>query len=220
MGHIPHLLVPGPWPGPRLPLSDAQRSHLFKVLRAQEPAPVSYTDGAGVLGWGRLGQGEIARGEESSIPRPTDLTVAVAPPSSRQRARFLVEKLTELGVARIAWVRTRHSEGRPPPEGKVAAWVEAALEQSRGAWKPEVTEAKIGDFPPAKTVVAHPDGAGRITRGSDLVLLIGPEGGLAEDEIPAGAQRLSLGPTVLRVETAAIVGTVLASMPHPDVSRR
>lgn len=215
MGHIPHLLLPGPWPGPRLPLSEAHQHHLFKVLRVPEGGTISYTDGAGVIGQGELENGAMVRGREATLPRPTDLIVAVAPPSSRQRARFLVEKLAELGVAGIAWVVTRHGEGRPPPAAKSSAWVTAALEQSRGAWLTEVNEAEIADFDPGRLVVSHPQGAETVPAVVDPVLLIGPEGGLAEDEVPVGGQRLSLGPTVLRVETAAIVGTVLVSRLHP-----
>ena len=46
---------------------------------------------------------------------------------------------------------------------------------------------------------------------ADPVLCIGPEGGFAQDEVPDGALTLSLGPTILRVETAAIVGAAVLS---------
>lgn len=213
MGHIPHLYVPGPWTDSGLKLTDSQQSHLFKVLRMVEGDPVSYTDGAGTVGRGRLERSLIERGVESRHPSPSAVTVAVAPPSSRQRCRILVQKLAEIGVRRLTWVRTRHTEGRPPSPDKTWAWIESAIEQSRGAWLTDVTASRLNDLEVARLVVAHP-GGGRLDQTeipSDPILLVGPEGGLDDDEIPARSQRISLGPTVLRVETAAVVGAFLLS---------
>lgn len=212
MGHTPHLHIPRPWAGPVLELSTPQRQHLVKVLRISDGEPLSYTDGSGITGNGRLDDSHLLRGEESSIERPTDLTVAVAPPSSRHRTRFLVEKLAELGVARLLWVRTRHTEGRPPPVGKAQAWSIAGMEQSRGGWLMKVTEARLEDLRPERLVVADPAGSEPFPL-EGLTLLVGPEGGLDHDEIPEGARRVSLGPTTLRVETAAVVGATLLRLP-------
>lgn len=208
MGHVPHLHIPRPWDGGRLPLSDDQQHHLRRVLRVGPGDPVSYTDGAGAVGSGELSEADVERGEEESVPPPLDLTVAVAPPASRHRARFLVEKLAEIGVRRLVWVRTRRSEGRPPSADKARAWAVAALEQSRGGWLMEVVSGSIADFEPETMVVADPDGPPE-PGGEATVLLVGPEGGLDTDEVPDGVRRISLGPTILRVETAAIAGAIL-----------
>ena len=48
------------------------------------------------------------------------------------------------------------------------------------------------------------------------ILLVGPEGGLAPDEIPVGARKMELGPTVLRTETAAIIGAGLLRLSRDD----
>lgn len=213
MGHIPHLHVPGPWTTPGLALDRDQRHHMAKVLRMSDGDSVSYTDGAGTTGQGRLREGEIARGEESHADRTATVGVAVAPPSSRQRCRFLVEKLAELAVERLVWVSTRHTQGRPPPEDKAKAWIKSAVEQSRGAWVMEISQAGVGDLDTEQLIVAHPAGEPSVSVASSLspLLLVGPEGGLDEDEIPPDVPRLSLGPTVLRVETAAVVGATLLS---------
>lgn len=208
MAHIPHLYIPGPWVGAELALSESQRSHVLKVLRTREGDPLSYTDGAGRAGSGRLGDKAVVRGEEWEVDRPSDLTVAISPPSSRSRTRFLVEKLAELGVAGLCWVRTRHTEGRPPSSDKAVAWSVAGMEQSRGAWLMDVGTTSLEELDGAGVVVAHPGGS-RPTAGAGLCLLIGPEGGLDDDEIPPGARRIDLGPTILRVETAALVGATL-----------
>ena len=206
MGHVPHLYLPPPWPDPTLHLSNAQQRHLHKVLKRGEGETVTYTDGGGLMGSGRLLDGRVKRGDEVSVPRPTSATLVVAPPSSRDRLRFLVEKTAELGISRLQWVRTSRTEGRPPAADKARAWAISALEQSRGAWMPELGTTELDDLDPADLIVAHPEGADQPPYGR-LTLLVGPEGGLTPEEIPSGAALLSLGPTVLRVETAAVAAT-------------
>ncbi|NIU66799.1 MAG: hypothetical protein GWN07_15065, partial [Actinobacteria bacterium] len=145
MAHRPHLLVPGPWEGDVVSLSDAQTRHLRRVLRLEMGGAVDYTDGAGRRGSGRMTEGGLERGDEwmDAEPQPS-LCLAVAPPHARERVRFLVEKLSEMGVARIRWLRTHHGEGRPPRGDRAAAWAAGALEQSRGAWQTRVDDDWCG----------------------------------------------------------------------------
>lgn len=208
MRHVPHLYLPPPWTDSLVPLPDSQVHHLRRVLRLAKGAPVSYTDGAGLVGAGALDGDGVIRGSETMVERPCDVSVAVAPPASRHRARYLVEKLAELGIERLLWLDTRHGEGRPPPESKVRSWVVSALEQSRGAWSMEVDTADWDDLDLERVVVGDPDGGepGSVDRP---ILVIGPEGGWADGEVPEEARRVSLGSTVLRVETAAVVGAAL-----------
>lgn len=213
MAHIPHLCVPGPWDGATLPLTDSQQHHLRRVLRLAEGSPLTYTDGRGRAGAGLLGEEGVTRGDESDIERPSHVTMAVSPPRSRHRVRFLVEKLTELGVAHLLWVRTRHTVGRPPAPDKARAWVREALEQSRGAWEMDIGEAALEDLDVARLVVADPVGDAAFPSGTSI-LLIGPEGGVDPAELPRNVPRVSLGPTVLRVETAAIAGAALFREAH------
>lgn len=211
MAQTPHLYIPRPWEGDTLGLDDTQRHHLFRVLRLDTEGPVTYTDGAGTFGEGRLTESGIARGTEHEVDRHAYLSVAVAPPASRSRCRFLVEKLAELGAARLMWITTRRSEGRPPPWDKARAWVVAALEQSRGAWLMEMGFSSLRELDPERVIVADPAGApGSIPPGS--VVVVGPEGGFEQGEIPDDWGRVSLGPNILRVETAAIAAGVLATV--------
>lgn len=208
--HQPHLLVAVPESSDVVPVSDDARRHLEKVLRITSAAPVTYTDGKGLYGSGSYEDGVIHRGEEKQRSRSSLLTVAVAPPRDNARARFLVEKLTELGVARLLWLVTAHAEGRAPRPEKVSSWVRSALEQSRGAWLMEIAGSiPVADVATMGTPVFAQLGGGsasNIPRREDLVLCVGPEGGFASDEIPATALHLGLGDNILRVETAAIVG--------------
>ena len=100
-----------------------------------------------------------------------------------ERAFTEFEKLAELGVARLQWLGTRHGKERVASGSKQFAWVLAATEQSRGAWlmetHPEMVRWRELEDP---VVVCHPGG----DKGRPLArtVVIGPEGGFAEDEIP------------------------------------
>jgi 16S rRNA (uracil1498-N3)-methyltransferase len=204
MRHVPHLFLEGPWHSPEIELSGAQLKHMKTVLRLAVGSQISYTDGAGVIGEGFLGDRAITRGEERQVDRRSTLVVAVAPPVSRERQRFLVEKLGELGVERVAWMSAKHGSRHVPPSARVKAWAVSALEQSRGAWMMKtnsVLESWRNLEPPV--VVCSPGGFGELPRARTVV--IGPEGGWAEGEVPDDVVTWNLGEGVLRVETAAVV---------------
>lgn len=204
MAHIPHLVVGAPWEGDELALSVIQWRHLSKVLRMSRGDRVTYTDGLGRVGTGRLAGQAVERGDETEVPRPSELTVAVAPPASKDRQRFVVEKLAELGVARLHWLATRHGKERTASSSKVFSWILAATEQSRGAWLMETPRDVVGFSDLEEPiVVCHPGGGAE--PGPVKTVVIGPEGGFADDEIPSGMRLWDLGPTTLRVETAALV---------------
>jgi 16S rRNA (uracil1498-N3)-methyltransferase len=206
--HTPHLVVSAPWEGQKLGLSVVQWRHITKVLRMKSGQTVTYTDGLGTIGRGILGPQMIERGDEETVPRPRELTVAVAPPANKDRQRFLVEKLAELGIARLIWLETEHGQERVANSAKVFTWVLSAVEQSRGAHLMETSPelVRLEDLI-GRLVVCQPGGDTTTPAGADVVA-IGPEGGFADDEIPKGAQLWDLGPTVLRVETAAIVAAI------------
>lgn len=207
MKHIPHMVVGAPWDGPEVTLSVVQWRHITKVLRLKRGDPVSYTDGLGTTGEGTLGEKTVARGDEHTEARVTDLWVAVAPPANKDRQRFLVEKLAELGVSRLLWLKTAHGKGRVAAGPKLFAWVLSAVEQSRGAWLMETSPDLVewADLNPP-VVACHPGGTTDMPSARTVV--IGPEGGFAEGEIPGDVTAWSLGSTVLRVETAAMVAAV------------
>jgi len=208
MRHVPHVFVPAPWETEELALNSSQREHLGRVLRLQPGAAVSYTDGDGMLGTGVYESGIVVRGEETKMLRPTDLCVAAAVPAGKERARFMVEKLAELGIAQLMWMTTRHGEGRIPSAKKSMAWSVSALEQSRGAWLMVVGQDPV-DWDALEPPIAAADPGGvapeRLPDLRPRTVVIGPEGGWAPEEIPESVVRIDLGPTILRVETAAIV---------------
>lgn len=208
MKHLPHVVVPPPWVDRELGLTSGQWRHLTRVLRLAPRGPVSYTDGEGTVGRGSLGDHALVRGDEHGVQRPSALVMAVAPPANRDRQRFVVEKLAELGIARLQWLGTRNGDERVAAPEKIRSWVVAAVEQSRGAWLMETSPDIVGfDDLQNPVAVCHPDGARAIP--SVKTVAIGPEGGFSEDEVPDSSQLWDLGPTILRVETAALVAAAI-----------
>jgi 16S rRNA (uracil1498-N3)-methyltransferase len=201
---VPHLVVGAPWNGDSLNLSIVQWKHLTKVLRLNRGDRVSYTDGLGHVGNGVLGDRAVARDDEQDVPRSSELVVASAPPSNKDRQRFLVEKLAELGVARLQWLKTTRGKDRVASGAKVFSWVLSAVEQSRGAWLMETHSDLVGWSDLARPVVICHSG-GQTGAPQARTVVIGPEGGFSVEEMPSDAVRWDLGPTILRVESAAIV---------------
>lgn len=204
MKHVPHLVVGAPWKDETLELTVIQWRHLTKVLRMNRGDRVTYTDGLGTVGEGELANHSLVRGSEEKVEPPSSLTVAVAAPSNKDRQRFLVEKLAEIGVQRLLWLETRNGKNRTASPSKIFAWVLSATEQSRGAWLMDVSKdpVTLADLEPG-WVACHPGGDAAVPVTQTVV--IGPEGGFEDGELPADARLWDLGPTILRVETAALV---------------
>ena len=135
--------------------------------------------------------------------------MAVAPPDSSDRARYVVEKLAELGVDRLLWLNTEFGQNRAPRAEKTARWAVGALEQSRGAWLMTIGRASTVAELPAPAWLVHPGGGNLPAPAGDVTLAIGPEGGFSPDELAVVDTKLGLGARVLRVETAAVVASGL-----------
>jgi 16S rRNA (uracil1498-N3)-methyltransferase len=215
VGHIPHVYVAPPWSGAHIHPSDAACRHLRKVMRLGDGSPISYTDGRGRTGTGTFADDEITRGDEADVPAALPaIVLAVAPPQSTDRARFVVEKAAELAVTELRWLVTRFGGGRIPRRDKAEAWAIGALEQSRGAHLMRIgTELDVAELamldvdlalvadhgaPPIRQALGGHDPA-------KVAIAIGPEGGFAAGEVPDGPTHVGLGARILRVETAAVV---------------
>jgi 16S rRNA (uracil1498-N3)-methyltransferase len=200
-------------------LDDATLHHVRRVLRVRDGKTITLTDGAG--GWrsatfvdGRVEPDGDARFEPAVDP---PLTLAVAAPKG-ERAEWLVQKCTEAGVDRIVWIATERSVVRWDGERaerhlarlrRIAS--EAAL-QSRRVWLPVIE----GPVPAAEVlptaVIAEP--GGRPVAGGDTTVAVGPEGGWSDAEVKLARDHVSLGPNVLRVETAALAAVILMADRH------
>ena len=185
--------------------------HLFRVLRLRPGEAVTVTDGRGAWRECRVADGEVlvADGEiRTEPPRHDPLTVAFAIPK-RDRPDWVVQKLTELGVGRIVLLHADRSVVRWDGSradrhlDKLRRVAAEALQQSRGVWLPTVDGPVDGTDVLAEAVAAEP--GGRALGPGDRFVAVGPEGGWSERELQLARDRVDLGPTVLRVETAALV---------------
>jgi 16S rRNA (uracil1498-N3)-methyltransferase len=213
-------------------LSPADGRHALRALRLKPGEPVTVADGAGLVGTGRLAdrEGDQAVIEVSDVHRVarrgTLVSVSLAPPKG-DRLSWAVQKLAELGVDEIVLVPTERSvrawdgdRAGHALERQRAVAREAAM-QSRRPFVAEVAVAGSLDdvLAPGPSLVLLWEGADAPLHETlpgetpALRLLVGPEGSFTEAEldraVAAGAVPASLGPGILRTETAAVVGAAL-----------
>lgn len=187
--------------------------HLRRVRRLRDGAAICLCDGSG--GWQpaelhQAGVRPTADPRREPAPHPT-LTVAVSVPKG-DRADWLVQKVTELGIDAIVVVETERSVVRWPQDralqrlGRVAR---AAAAQSRRAFLPDISGPRpFAEVASGPGVALAQPGGGPPTP-DHRTILIGPEGGWSPAELGVGLRTVGLGPLVLRVETAAMAATTL-----------
>jgi 16S rRNA (uracil1498-N3)-methyltransferase len=206
-------------------LLDSERAHYVKnVLRLERDQKLLLFDGDNRQAHATVT--DRSRGRVVLEVGPIEELAALAcaltvglPPPRGERADWAVEKLTEVGVARIVWItteRTLERHGRRSERWQRVAT--AAATQSRRATLPEldgpVPFESLLEYETDARWIGDARGAPLTTATSPLpasaLLAVGPEGGFTDDELTraeqAGYRRVCLGPLVLRVETAAVVG--------------
>jgi 16S rRNA (uracil1498-N3)-methyltransferase len=164
--------------------------------------------------------------EVTGVERPqreVGFRLEVAAPLPRgDRASFLVEKLTELGVTALTPLQTARSVVHPR-EAKLDRLQRHVIEASKQCGRNVLLQVRpLTDWAefcrgadlPARRWLAHPGKTPQTEgKGEDVVVAVGPEGGFTEEEVAlarsAEWQVVGLGPRILRVETAAMVLAVL-----------
>lgn len=210
-------------------------AHHVRVKRQVVGDRVHVTDGAGHLASGTIARiarsvVEVRLDHVRRVPPPAPL-VLFAPVGDRDRMLWLAEKAAELAIT--CWqpvVFHRSRSVSPRGEGsafaaKVRARMVSALEQSGGAWLPEirpeldVAEAARAATPGARYLL---DARGRrfdvAPAAGGAAVMLGPEGGLEPAErallIDAGWRPSALATTILRFETAGIAAVALVRAAH------
>jgi 16S rRNA (uracil1498-N3)-methyltransferase len=232
----PHFFAGAPEPGEAVILSSEDAGHAVRSLRLRVGDEFTSSDGRGAVATCRVVRAErlLVEGEvvdRSVEPRPLpSLCVVLAPPKG-DRLTWAVQKLVEVGADEIVLVEASRAVRRWPGERadragpRLAAVGREAAKQSRRRFEPSVS----GPVPWDEAVVASPRGVlvvlwERAGGGlletlppgvpDEVTLVIGPEGGIPEEEVRAaeraGAAVASLGPNVLRTETAAVAAAAVA----------
>ncbi|MGH8320323.1 MAG: 16S rRNA (uracil(1498)-N(3))-methyltransferase [Gammaproteobacteria bacterium] len=245
---IPRIYTPQPLVTQRSVLLEAASSkHLLSVLRLKPGASLVLFDGSGHEYDARLESTEnrkarVRTGSERTNYGESPLHITLAQGISRgERMDFTIQKAVELGVAEIIPLLTERSVVRL--DEKQAArkrehWqqlVIAACEQSGRVRVPPVCAPAPLDSlfsanqPHDLKLLLEPDTDSAISGLSppvknQILLLVGPEGGLSEAERDAasraGFQGVRLGPRILRTETAALVALSLLQARWGDLSIR
>ncbi|WP_030450747.1 16S rRNA (uracil(1498)-N(3))-methyltransferase [Herbidospora cretacea] len=222
-------------PGPRLTLAGPEGRHAAAVRRITAGERVDVTDGAG-----RVAECTVDTAGKDHLDLTVLRVYEIPPPSPRlvvvqglpkgDRGELAVEMMTEAGVDTIVpWSASRSiTQWKGERAAKsLARWRSTAREagkQARRFHLPEILEpATTGQVAAllesaALAVVLHEEASEPLSRvelpeKGDIVLVVGPEGGVSDDEISrfraAGALPALLGPTVLRTSTAGVAAAAV-----------
>ncbi|MGW6195244.1 16S rRNA (uracil(1498)-N(3))-methyltransferase [Kribbella sp. NPDC055110] len=213
--------------GDELVLDGAEGRHAALVRRIGPGERVRLTDGRGTWAEGAVvaaskGGVTVAVDARGSVPAAAPRVVVVQAVPKGERAELAVEMLTEVGVDVIVPWNAERSQFRANPErvektlAKWRAWAFEASKQSRRTWFTEVTPiattSEVAELlaGAALRVVLHEEATTPLASleppaTGDIVIVIGPEGGIAPTELKAfEADPVRLGDTVLRTSTAGV----------------
>ncbi len=224
--------------GSRILLPPDEAHHALRVRRVHDGDPVTAFDGRGHIASGplRVGRGprpsrvawiEVRQHTRQPPPAPPLRLIVATPRPSR--LDWMVEKCTELGAEALvlcdfARSTRRRAAANTQRQRRIAI---EACKQARRAWLPRLDGATdpasaLARLRPGRVFVADPQAGVEplaaalrtVGRAGPVVVVIGPEGGLTDDELralqAAGARPVTLAPYVLRVETAAVAAVAQA----------
>tara|TARA_B100001029_G_C15042871_1_gene444913 strand:+ start:1165 stop:1845 length:681 start_codon:yes stop_codon:yes gene_type:complete len=199
--------------------------HCIKVLRKKETDKIFFTDGSGNLFSSIIKKinkhsCELDNIEKiKSIQKENNIEVAVSIIKSQNRLEWMVEKLSEIGISRITFVLSENSEKKKLKYDRIIKKTISALKQCNSLFLTDIQELILLEDYLKKTsniknkffadlnsnnIFKKP-----INKEKSLIL-IGPEGDFSNTEkdliLKNNFKSISLGSSILRTETAAIVG--------------
>lgn len=178
---------------------------------------------AEVVSAGRKNGELICRSQSAAQINPPDLWLLFAP-IKKARTDFIVEKAAEMGAARILPIQSDFTNSERIRQDRLQAHAVEAAEQCGGTFVPPVEElqkleAVLSHWPEERQLMFCDESlAGDQTRLPEIdgpwAILIGPEGGFSEAERKrlgemGNAHSISLGPRILRADTAAVAALAL-----------
>ena len=219
-------------------LSADESAHASRSRRLGEGADVQILNGKGLKATGKIASltksaVTVSISASQLVPAPlAKTTIATAIPKS-DRQRIMVEMLVQLGVSSILPLDCERSITRAR-DNTTARWQRYAIEackQSENPWLPLIqpgtdlsTLCSRHDPQQVCLLHAHMDGVesnASLATAKPAVVCVGPEGGFTDEELQnlssSGSVPLSLGPHILRIETAAVaVAALRAQLAQPE----
>jgi len=200
-------------------LSADDRHHLERVLRLRPGQEITVSDGAGRWRVCRFAERLEPLGDVIQDARPSPaITVALAL-TKGERLDWAVQKLSELGVDIVVPFAAARSVVRWDGDraahhlDRLRRIARQAAMQSRRTSLPDVEDLRSFAEVAARPGAAQAEPGGEPPSLERPLVLVGPEGGWGEEEAAAPLARVTLGPTILRAETAAVVaGGLLCSL--------
>lgn len=219
-------------------LPEEEAAHCLRVLRLSVGDEIMLTDGKGYYYKALIssisGKHCFYSVLERTFQEPLwkgHLHLAMAPTKNMDRTEWFVEKAVEIGVDEISFLNCRFSERKVIKLERIDKIVTSAIKQSLKARKPVLNEMvpfeKFVKMPYAgDKFIAHCNPGKKeilkdcLGNANDVLVLIGPEGDFSSEEVclaqENGFRPISLGPSRLRTETAALVACHLMNLFHQN----
>jgi len=231
--------VPNIAAGSVLPEEESQ--HAVKVLRLQIGQEITVVDGVGGFYKAKITNPhpkycgfEITETIAGFGKRSYKLHIAIAPTKNIERLEWFIEKATEIGIDEITPVICRFSERKIVKEERLEKIITSAAKQSLKAYFPKLNplctfDELLKKCTASQKFIAHCYEEDKrllqteIEKGSDVLVLIGPEGDFSKEEVSKalslGFVPVSLGESRLRTETAGVVAchtiAIINQTPNP-----
>ena len=215
-------------------LPEEETTHAVRVLRLQTGDEITLTDGKGNFYRAEISTATSKRclvNVLETLPQAPlwkgHLHIAIAPTKNMDRTDWFAEKATEIGFDELTFLNCRYSERKVIKTERIHKILVSAIKQSLKARLPRLNE--MTDFNQfvrqpfnGQKFIAHCyEGEKALLKdclqpGEDALILIGPEGDFSEEEVrealAQGFRPVSLGPSRLRTETAALVACHLMNL--------
>jgi 16S rRNA (uracil1498-N3)-methyltransferase len=206
-------------------LDDEESRHVVRVLRRKNGDPLLITDGKGIFYDAVITRDDPHRCTfdiRQERPEPSknfSIHIAISPTKNADRIEWFVEKSVEFGIDAITLLECDHTERSFSKTDRLKKIAVSAMKQSLKAFVPTIRElTSFTTFVPAQQsgqrFIAHVDSENphllmdKARPAQACVVLIGPEGDFSSDELTLAAQhgfqKVSLGPSRLRTETAGM----------------
>lgn len=207
--HIPTLYFEEFEGEESMEINQEKSHHLFNVIRARLGSKVRISNGRGLLAEGLLeDKNLVILNKVQEVKRRRNIKFFLSTIDSVRRMRFVVEKLSELGISSISIGPTIRSGKKRYDSHKLKMWTISALEQSGNPFLPVVQQVDKLDYSIYQNCLDI-NGNKNFVNGEISNLAIGPEGGWDTKELKNFDSKYRLEFEILRSETAAIVAATL-----------